>query len=99
MERPVAVFAALALVATMSVMAGAGAADAVAGKTKADQNCVACHDPGDWKGKSQAELQAKISDVVAGKVAHKKKIQLTEQDIDDIAAYWATSASTAPAGK
>lgn len=65
------------------------AADAAAGKAKADQTCATCHDPSDWKGQSEAQLRAKISDVVAGKVKHKKKIQLTPEEIDNIAAYWA----------
>lgn len=99
MKPCLAVFVGLALVGTMSAMAGGGAADAVAGKAKADQTCAACHDPGDWKGQSQAQLQAKISNVVAGKTAHKKKIQLSEQEIDDIAAYWSTAAPSAPQGK
>jgi cytochrome c553 len=69
----------------------AAAADAVAGKTKA-QVCADCHDPADWKGQSEEQLRAKIGNVVAGKVKHKKKIQLTDQDISDIAAYWASAA-------
>lgn len=67
------------------------AADVAAGKAKADQICGDCHQPADWKGQSEAQLRAKISDVVAGKVKHKKKLHLTDQEISDIAAYWASA--------
>jgi mono/diheme cytochrome c family protein len=67
------------------------AADAAAGKAKVAQSCADCHDPADWKGQSEVQLRAKISDVVAGKAKHKKKIQLTDEEISNIAAYWATA--------
>lgn len=98
MERTLAVFVALTLVAAFSALAD-GTADPVAGKAKSDQMCATCHGPADWKGRSQAELQGKISDVVAGKVPHNKKLQLSQQEIADIAAYWASVGSATPAGK
>jgi len=67
----------------------ARAADVVAGKAAAQGKCVACHEADDWDGESAASLQSLIADIVAGKVKHKQKIQLTPAEIDNIAAYWA----------
>jgi cytochrome c553 len=72
----------------------ASAADVAAGQAKAQQLCADCHDPADWKGQSEAQLRAKISDVVSGKVKHKKKLCLTDQEISDVAAYGASAASS-----
>lgn len=66
----------------------AGAADVAAGKATAQAKCVECHEADDWEGESAASLQALISDIVAGKVKHKKKIELTPAEIANIAAYW-----------
>jgi mono/diheme cytochrome c family protein len=66
----------------------AGAADVAAGKAAAQAKCVECHEADDWEGESAASLQALISDIVAGKVKHKKKIELTPAEIANIAAYW-----------
>jgi mono/diheme cytochrome c family protein len=70
----------------------AAAADVEVGKAKVQQVCAECHEAADWKGKSEADLQAKITTVVAGKVKHPKKLQLTDAEIADIAAYWAATA-------
>ena len=75
---------ALALAAMTS-----GAADLVAGKAAAQGKCVACHEADDWDGEDAASLQSIIRDIVAGKVKHKQKIQLSPAEIDNIAAYWA----------
>lgn len=63
------------------------AADAVAGKVAA-QKCVACHEADDWEGESAASLEALIGDIVAGKVKHKNKLELSATEIADVAAYW-----------
>jgi mono/diheme cytochrome c family protein len=70
----------------------AAAADVEAGKAKVQQVCAECHEAADWKGKSAADLQAKIASVVAGKVKHPKKLQLTDAEMADVAAYWAATA-------
>ena len=70
----------------------AAAADVEVGKAKVQQVCSECHEAADWKGKSEADLQAKIGSVVAGKVKHPKKLQLTDAEIAGIAAYWASAA-------
>lgn len=71
----------------------ANAADAVAGKIAA-QKCVACHEADDWEGESAASLEALIKDIVAGKVKHKNKLELSAKEIADIAAYWGQGGKT-----
>jgi len=78
--------------ALSGVVLDAAAADVEVGKAKVQQVCSECHEAADWKGKSEADLQAKIASVVAGKAKHKKKLQLTDAEIADIAAYWAAAA-------
>lgn len=69
------------------------AADVAAGKQRVDAVCAECHEAADWKDSSEAELQALIKDAVAGTVKHPKKLQLSEADIANIAAYWASAAA------
>jgi mono/diheme cytochrome c family protein len=71
----------------------ASAADPQAGKTLVDQSCAACHGGmmSMWKGKSQADIDALIHKVVAGSVPHPKKLELTDAQIADVAAYWAST--------
>lgn len=66
------------------------AADVAAGKAASNAKCMQCHDADDWEGESAASLESIIRDIVAGKVKHKNKIQLTPSEIADIAAYWGT---------
>jgi mono/diheme cytochrome c family protein len=67
----------------------AQAADIEAGKIKVTQACAECHRPRDWSGETTAALESLIKDVVAGKVKHSQgKLQLSPQEIADIAAYW-----------
>ena len=67
--------------------ASTSAADPTAGKVAA-QKCVACHEADDWEGENAASLEALIKDIVAGKVKHKSKLDLSPAEISDIAAYW-----------
>lgn len=69
------------------------ASDLAAGKQKVDAICAECHEAADWKDSSEAELQALIKDAMAGKVKHPKKLQLSEADIANIAAYWASTSA------
>lgn len=71
----------------------ADAADISAGK-RAAQQCVECHNARDWTGESQPSLQGIIRDIVDEKVKHKVKIQLSDTDIANIAAYWAAASRT-----
>lgn len=91
------VLLAIAICAASFALAGttqtAVAADAAAGKTLTEQHqCAGCHAPEDWKGNTEAQLQAKISAVVAGKHKHPKQLQLTKDEIANIAAYWGSGA-------
>jgi mono/diheme cytochrome c family protein len=66
----------------------ASAADVAAGRAAAQAKCVQCHEADDWEGESAASLEGIIRDIVAGKVKHKTKIELTPAEIANIAAYW-----------
>jgi cytochrome c553 len=75
----------------IAVLLGAGtvhAADAQAGRSAAQGKCVECHDADDWEGEDAASLESLIRDIVAGKVKHKRKLDLTAAEIANIAAYW-----------
>jgi cytochrome c553 len=84
MLRTISSSAVLTLCALSTV---AFAADPAAGKAKVQQVCAECHDLTDWKGKSEKEMHDKIAGVVAGKTKHPTKLQLSDADIDNIAAY------------
>jgi cytochrome c553 len=65
-------------------------ADAAAGKVKVEQACAECHRRTDFSGESVSQLEALLKDIVAGKVKHSKRpLQLSSQEIADIAAHWA----------
>jgi len=65
------------------------AADIEVGKAAVAQMCSECHRPADWNGETQAALGSLIRDIVSGKVPHRKKtFKLTDQEIENIAAYW-----------
>ena len=64
------------------------AADAQAGRSVEQSKCAECHDADDWEGEDAASLESLIRDIVAGKVKHKRKLELGAAEIADIAAYW-----------
>lgn len=66
----------------------AQAADIQAGRAAARVKCLECHEADDWEGEDAASLESLIRDIVAGKVKHKRKLDLTPAEIADIAAYW-----------
>lgn len=82
---------ALAAASLLSVSGAALAADAAAGKKKAEGCMADCHVPNeDFAGKDAASIEKSIKEVQAGKVKHKKKLPaLSDADIADIAAYFA----------
>lgn len=83
----------LTIASLLSVLlcASAWSADAGAGKAIAQAKCAACHEPADWQGETAASLQSLIRDVVSGKVKHSKtKVELSEAEIANVAAYWLT---------
>jgi mono/diheme cytochrome c family protein len=78
----------LAALALFLLCPGAQAADVKAGKIAAQAQCAECHAARDWDGESAASLESLIHDIVAGKVKHKQKLNLSDADIANIAAYW-----------
>jgi cytochrome c2 len=80
-------FSAIATIFALSVSFSAQAADAQAGRV-ASQKCVQCHEADDWEGEDAASLQSLINDIIAGKVKHKTRIELTAAEAADIAAFW-----------
>lgn len=71
--------------ASGAVMAG----DHAAGAAKADA-CLDCHESDDFAGESAASIEAMIRAAQAGEVKHDKIINdLTEEDIADVAAWFA----------
>jgi cytochrome c553 len=81
----------ITLLMVLAVFAGARAygADVQAGRGAAQSKCGQCHDADDWEGEDAASLESLIRDIVAGKVKHKAKLELTAAEVSNIAAYWA----------
>jgi len=83
----------ISLLAGASLVAWAApsiAADTSAGKSAA-QKCIQCHEADDWEGEDAASLESLIRDIVAGKVKHKQKLELSPAEITSIAAYWGSA--------
>ena len=78
---------AIAVIVALSVSFSAQAADSQAGRA-ASQKCVQCHEADDWEGEDAASLQSLINDIIAGKVKHKTRIELTPAEVVNIAAFW-----------
>jgi cytochrome c553 len=81
-------FTLLAIFASCWAGGLARAADAQAGRSAAQSKCAECHDADDWEGEDAASLESLIRDIVAGKVKHKRKLELGAAEISNIAAYW-----------
>jgi len=80
--------AAATAAAAMLMFGTAHAGDAAAGKAKAEA-CADCHDPADFAGEDVAALTQMIKDVAGGTTKHKAKVEASDEDAADIAAYWA----------
>lgn len=78
----------LAILASLGASGVVLAADAQAGRSVAQSKCAQCHDADDWEGEDAASLESLIRDIVAGKVKHKSKLELSAAEIANIAAYW-----------
>ena len=79
---------ALLIIATLVCAGTAQAADVSAGRNAAQSKCSQCHEADDWEGEDAASLESLIRDIVAGKVKHKGKLELSSAEIANIAAYW-----------
>jgi cytochrome c553 len=84
----------IALMSMLATGAALQAADLQSGKTAAQAKCSECHDADDWEGEDAASLESLIRDIVAGKVKHKRKLELTSAEMANIAAYWADASKT-----
>lgn len=80
--------AVVTIAALLCATGAAQAADAQAGRSAAQSKCAQCHDADDWEGEDAASLESLIRDIVAGKVKHKGKLELSSAEIANIAAYW-----------
>jgi cytochrome c553 len=83
----------LAIAVSVSLLVSSGAAlagDVEAGKTKADA-CLECHEEDYFAGLDAAEIAALIRSGRAGEFKHKDDAirELPEEDIADVAAYFA----------
>jgi mono/diheme cytochrome c family protein len=78
------------VLATSCLLVSAHAADVQAGKAVAQAKCGQCHAAGDWEGEDAPSLDSLMRDIVAGKVKHRTKLELTPTEIANIAAYWAS---------
>jgi mono/diheme cytochrome c family protein len=79
----------LLMVLAGCVAAAAYGADVQGGRRAALAKCAQCHEADDWEGEGAASLESLIQDIVAGKVKHKARLELTPAEISNIAAYWA----------
>ena len=84
----------VAMLLATGALAFSGAAlagDAAAGEKKAEV-CLDCHEPvDDFAGQKADDIAAKIKSWVSGKTKHQKKVALSDEDIADIAAYFASA--------
>ena len=78
----------IGVILAIAATGGASAADVAAGRVTAQAKCSACHEADDWEGESTGSLQSLISDIVAGKVKHKQKVELNAAEIANVAVYW-----------
>jgi mono/diheme cytochrome c family protein len=81
MNRWVVIAAAAAGLASFGTVAHAD------GKATYTNICSECHETGDFEGENPKEVAATIKSIVAGTHKHKKQLKLTDQEINDVAAY------------
>ena len=83
----------VAMMLATGALAFSGAAlagDAAAGAKKADA-CLDCHEPAaDFAGQKADAIAASIKTALAANSQHKPKLTLTDADVADIAAFFAT---------
>jgi cytochrome c553 len=70
----------------------AAGADVAAGKALAEKACGECHYAEDWEGETAEDIAALITGTKTGELKHKsgEPKELSDADIANIAAYWAT---------
>ena len=65
-------------------------ADVAAGKARFNAVCGECHDSADFENENPQALATTLRRIVSGELKHKKSLQLSDQEIADIAAYMST---------
>jgi mono/diheme cytochrome c family protein len=65
-------------------------ADVAAGKARFNAVCGECHDSADFENENPQALAATLRRIVSGELRHKKPLQLSDREIQDIAAYMST---------
>ena len=81
---------ALAIGAFVYLGSGSAQADVAAGKARFNAVCGQCHDSADFENENPQALAATLRRIVSGELKHKKPLQLSDQEIADIAAYMST---------
>lgn len=89
-QKPRILMLGCALIAGASLAAPTLAADAARGKAKFDEACAECHAPADLKGPAAAPFAAKLQEIAAGKAKHRPKLNLSAEEVADLAGYLAT---------
>jgi mono/diheme cytochrome c family protein len=87
--RRLTAFVALAAAGTLAAV-GPADADIKAGKAKFNFVCAECHDSADFEGEDINGLRDTLARISHGEMKHKKSVQLTDQEIADLAAYMAS---------
>jgi cytochrome c553 len=78
------------LVGTAACIVGFSGTVLADGKATFDAICSECHAADDFEGETVDDIQEMISQIVNGEIEHKKKLELTDQQIADMAAFYAS---------
>ena len=76
--------------AVVSLESAAAYADTAAGRARFNAICGECHDSADFENENPQALAGTLRQIVSGQLKHKKVLQLSDQEIADIAAYMST---------
>jgi mono/diheme cytochrome c family protein len=82
--------AALLAAGVLVLAVGPARADVAAGKARFNAVCGECHDSADFENENPQALASTLRKIVSGELKHKKALQLSDQEIADIAAYMST---------
>jgi mono/diheme cytochrome c family protein len=69
---------------------GLAQADVAAGKAKFNAVCGECHSSADFENENPQALATTLRQIVGGQLRHKKPLQLSDQEIADLATYMST---------
>ena len=81
---------ALALVATLTVVATASVCRAESAESKAfAKDCSLCHDLSDFEDESVGDILDELTAIVQGKAKHRRKLSMTPDEIYRMSQYLA----------